>query len=35
MASCTVHELDAKVGGKHLMSFRNFTTGDSHVFGGI
>lgn len=32
--TCTVHELDAKVGGKHRMSFRNFTTGDSHSFGG-
>jgi len=31
---CTVHELDAKVGGKHRMSFRNFTTGHSHSFGG-
>ncbi len=31
---CTVHELDAKVGGKHRMSFRNFTTGASHSFGG-
>ncbi|MDF3907540.1 SRPBCC family protein [Paracoccus sp. AS002] len=31
---CTVHELDASVGGKHRMSFRNFTTGDSHSFGG-
>lgn len=31
---CTVHELDAKVGGRHRMSFRNFTTGDSHSFGG-
>lgn len=31
---CTVHELDAKVGGKHRMSFRNFTTGKSHSFGG-
>ena len=31
---CTVHELDAKVGGKHRMSFRNFTTGESHSFGG-
>lgn len=31
---CTVHELDAKVGGKHRMSFRNFTTGNSHSFGG-
>ena len=32
---CTVHELEAKVGGNHRMSFRNFTTGDSHSFGGI
>lgn len=31
---CTVHELDAKVGGRHRMSFRNFTTGKSHSFGG-
>jgi uncharacterized protein YndB with AHSA1/START domain len=31
---CSVHELDAKVGGKHRMSFRNFTTGNGHSFGG-
>lgn len=31
---CTVHELQAEVGGKHRMSFRNFTTGHSHSFGG-
>lgn len=31
---CTVHELDARVGGRHRMSFRNFTTGNSHAFGG-
>jgi uncharacterized protein YndB with AHSA1/START domain len=31
---CTVHELEAKAGGKHRMSFRNFTTGNSHAFGG-
>lgn len=31
---CTVHELDARVGGRHRMSFRNFTTGGSHAFGG-
>lgn len=31
---CTVHELDPRVGGKHRASFRNFTTGDSHSFGG-
>lgn len=32
--TCTVHELDARVEGKHRMSFRNFTTGASHSFGG-
>ncbi len=32
--TCTVHALDAKEGGKHRMSFRNFTTGNSHSFGG-
>jgi uncharacterized protein YndB with AHSA1/START domain len=31
---CTVQELEAKVGGMHRMSFRNFTTGGSHAFGG-
>ncbi|MBI1233447.1 MAG: polyketide cyclase [Alphaproteobacteria bacterium] len=31
---CTVHELDARPGGKHHASFRNFTTGQSHSFGG-
>jgi uncharacterized protein YndB with AHSA1/START domain len=31
---CTVHEMDAKVGGRHRMSFRNFTTGHGHSFGG-
>jgi uncharacterized protein YndB with AHSA1/START domain len=29
-----VHQLDAKVGGSYRMSFRNFTTGQSHSFGG-
>jgi len=29
-----VHQLDAKVGGTHKMSFTNFTTGSSHSFGG-
>lgn len=29
-----VHEMEAKVGGKHRMSFTNFTTGQSHSFGG-
>ena len=32
--TCTVHEMEAKVGGKFRMSFTNFTTGDSHSFGG-
>lgn len=32
--TCTVHELEARVGGRHRMSFRNFTTGTSHAFGG-
>ena len=32
--ACTVHHLDAKVGGTFRMSFRNFTTGASHAFGG-
>src|SRR5438874_9986326 len=32
--ACTVHQLDAKVGGAHRISFRNFTTGNSHSFGG-
>ena len=31
---CTVHSLDAKVGGTFRMSFRNFTTGKGHAFGG-
>ena len=30
----TVHELEAKVGGSYRMSFRNFTTGHGHSFGG-
>ena len=29
-----VHELDARVGGRYRMSFTNFTTGQSHSFGG-
>ena len=32
--TCTIHEFDAKVGGKFRMSFTNFTTGKSHAFGG-
>jgi uncharacterized protein YndB with AHSA1/START domain len=29
-----VHEMDARVGGGHRMSFTNFNTGKSHSFGG-
>ena len=29
-----VHQLDARVGGTYKMSFTNFTTGQSHFFGG-
>ena len=29
-----VHHLDAKVGGAYRMSFTNFTSGQSHSFGG-
>ncbi|MBE7366601.1 SRPBCC family protein [Ramlibacter pallidus] len=32
--TCTVHHLDARVGGTHKMSFRNFSSGHSHSFGG-
>ena len=31
---CTVHEMSAKKGGTFKMSFRNFSTGNSHSFGG-
>lgn len=29
-----VHHLDARVGGTYKMSFTNFSTGQSHTFGG-
>ncbi len=32
--TCTVHRLEAVVGGRFKMSFRNFSTGSSHSFGG-
>ena len=32
--TCKVHQLDARVGGTHKMSFTNFTTSQSHSFGG-
>ncbi len=31
---CKVHTLDVKIGGKYKMTFTNFTTGNSHSFGG-
>ncbi|CAG0959983.1 hypothetical protein PHYC_00671 [Phycisphaerales bacterium] len=30
----TVHESDPRAGGSYRMSFKNFTTGNSHAFGG-
>jgi uncharacterized protein YndB with AHSA1/START domain len=32
--TCKVHQLDAKVGGTHRMSFTNFGSGHGHSFGG-
>lgn len=32
--TCSVHHLEPKVGGTFRMSFRNFTTGHGHAFGG-
>lgn len=32
--TCTVHHFEPRVGGTFRMSFRNFTTGHSHSFGG-
>ena len=32
--TCTVHELDAREGGKFRMTFTNFSSGGSHSFGG-
>ncbi|MGE0424523.1 MAG: SRPBCC family protein [Reyranellaceae bacterium] len=32
--TCTVHEMDARVGGRFRMSFTNFSGGGSHAFGG-
>ena len=31
---CKVHQMEAKVGGTFKMSFRNFSTGQAHSFGG-
>ena len=32
--TCKVDHMNAKVGGTFKMSFKNFTTGNSHSFGG-
>ena len=32
--TCTVHHMDAKVGGTFKMSFENFSNGQQHSFGG-
>jgi uncharacterized protein YndB with AHSA1/START domain len=32
--TCTVHHLEAAVGGSFKMSFRNFTSSNAHSFGG-
>ena len=31
---CTVHEMNVETGGSFRMSFQNFSTGNSHSFGG-
>lgn len=31
---CTVQEMNVKVGGTYKMTFQNFSTGNSHSFGG-
>jgi uncharacterized protein YndB with AHSA1/START domain len=32
--TCTVHEFEARVGGRFRMSFHHFGSGNSHSFGG-
>lgn len=32
--TCTVHALDARVGGHYRMAFTHFGSGNSHAFGG-
>lgn len=32
--TCTVHQMDAQVGGQYRMSFTHFGSGHSHSFGG-
>ena len=31
---CTVHDLEARVGGRFRLSFHNFSSGQGHAFGG-
>ena len=33
--TCEVHQMDARVDGTFRMSFRNFSTGQGHSFGGV
>ena len=32
--TCTVHQMDARVGGRFRMSFHHFSSGNAHSFGG-
>jgi uncharacterized protein YndB with AHSA1/START domain len=32
--TATVHHMEPRIGGSYKMSFKNFTTGNSHSFGG-
>lgn len=32
--TCAVHQMDVRAGGRFRMSFRNFSTGGAHAFGG-
>lgn len=32
--TATIHEMDARVGGRYRMLFTNFTNGQAHAFGG-
>ena len=32
--TCTVHQMEARVGGRFKMTFRNFGRGNGHSFGG-
>jgi len=31
---CVIHQMDPRVGGSYKMSFTNFSTGNTHSFGG-